>query len=261
MLKEYCYISAGNAGDHDSLVNLVNSARQCGVFHDFVLFVNKPVQNLNVHCFEAPQADYVDAASKLFIVKESLRALKYEYFIWIDPCSAFVRRPRSPLGLLHSSPLHIPLSGPWNDRPSSKADSKDELEALQAMRAFGLSGRLYLGTSAFWIVHRNVVHTVFRLCYEFDAFIRSQKRRMHPDVALTYAMARLCGDPSLHMLSVGADIWCLAHPSQSVRRSARIRLHNPPSAESSYVNPAIRTFTNSFIWATGVSRQRIQGSS
>ena len=61
-------------------------------------------------CYDAQEVEKTDGIFKLIYLKAGMSKLLFDYFIWIDADSVFVRNPRNVLDSLGKSPIHVPLT-------------------------------------------------------------------------------------------------------------------------------------------------------
>ncbi len=71
----------------------------------------------------------------------------------------------------------------------------------------GISNQAYLSQSAFWIVRREAIDTVYELALQFYNMAKQEGQPVDVDIALGYAMQMLCADPEAHLLEAHPEIW------------------------------------------------------
>lgn len=208
MNNRYCYWSVVNGAYANMMKLVVHSARTVGVFKDFHVWSDHPVPGTIHH----PATGFENAhyLFKLILLHDAIKALNYDYFVWIDPETYFVRNPGEILRVLQSSPVHASLEsdacnpqntrGVWcNCPPGTYA---------KLMRAKGVRSKsIFSANAGLWIVHHDVIDTFFRLCCEFWHFCKDQGYVFTEEAPIAYAMHMLCGNPYEHTLRATSDVW------------------------------------------------------
>lgn len=206
MSAKYCYWSVATGAYAALMEDCVRTARAAGVFKEFHVLTDRPLAGCE--CYDAMQCDKGDGLFKLHYLKAGMSRLLFDYFVWVDADTVFVRNPVDVLAPLGRSPIHVPLefnlSALAEDR-LWKGRSCLELRAL--LEQAGLSNQPYLSQSAFWIVRREAIDTVYELALEFFNRTKRDGRALNVDVALGFAMQILCGDPEAHLLTAHPDLW------------------------------------------------------
>jgi hypothetical protein len=187
---------------------MVNSARNVGVFRDFHIWTDRSIAG--AVCHEMGQVEKWGCLFKLTFLRDAVRRLDYEYFVWLDSDTYFVRHPGNVLRVLGGSPIHISLESdiclPHNRRPDWWDCPNAQFAAL--MRSKGVRSKSVFNVNGgFFIVHRDAVETVFNLAYDFWQFSRAQGFTFNDEPLLAYAMQMLCGNPYAHTLRQTADLW------------------------------------------------------
>jgi hypothetical protein len=107
MKKTYCYWSVAD-GDYARMFGAtVKSARQVGVFKDFHVWADRPVPG--AICHESGPFEKWGCLFKLLFLRDAVGKLNYDYFVWLDTDTWFVRNPGDVLRVLKGAPLHIAL--------------------------------------------------------------------------------------------------------------------------------------------------------
>jgi hypothetical protein len=157
--------------------------------------------------------------------------LLFDYFIWLDADSLFVRNPRNVLECLGKSPIHVPLTTNLSavvekcekeHNDSSVAPARGERgdpaisetlvglnpqQYVRLMRSAGVYNPVYLSASSFWIVQREAIDRVVELATHFRAFAKQKGATVGVSACLGYTMQMLCADPEAHRLKVRPDLW------------------------------------------------------
>jgi hypothetical protein len=121
---------------------VVGSAVQGAVHH--------PVEKIN-------KAHYL---FKFTFLRDAVAKLNYDYFVWLDADSWFVRNPGDLLRVMKDSPVHVSLEADACSPEARRADWWDCPLADYAglMRAAGVRSRSIFNVNAgLWIVHRDVI--------------------------------------------------------------------------------------------------------
>jgi hypothetical protein len=184
----------------------VASARAAGVFKEFHVFSDRHIAGCN--CYDAMEIVKAGHLFKLVYLKAGISKLLFDYFVWIDADSWFVRNPRDVLGCLGKSPIHVPLT---TNLSAFKRDEVAEGIATQKlvdlMVRGGIFNSVYLSTSGFWIVHRDVIDRVCELVQHFWGIGAEGGLQLGVGLGLGYAMQMLCGNPEAHLITVRPDLW------------------------------------------------------
>lgn len=208
MNSRYCFWSVVD-GDYAVMAQtMVRSARQVGVLREFHLWTDRPIDG--AVCHESGQVEKWGCLFKLTFLRDAVRTLNYDYFVWLDSDTYFVRHPGDVLRVLRGSPLHIALESdlclPHNQRPEWWGCPNPQCSAL--MRAKGVRSKSVFNVNGGqFIVHRDAIETVFNLAYGFWQFCRGQGFTFNDEPLLAYAMQMLCGNPYVHTLRATADLW------------------------------------------------------
>src|SRR5438876_1224639 len=122
MKPKYCYWSVCDGIYGAMMEHCVDTARSAGVFKEFHVFTDRPLEGCQ--CYDAYQFEKTNGLFKLHYLKVGMSRLNFDYFIWLDADTVFVRNPLDPLEALGRSPIHVPLEtdistltegNTWND--------------------------------------------------------------------------------------------------------------------------------------------------
>jgi hypothetical protein len=208
MKGRYCYWTVVD-GEHAWMAqSLVHSARRAGVFTDFHVWTDRPFAG--AICHDAGRVEKEGCLFKLTFLRDAVRPLDYEYFVWLDADTWFVRHPGSIVSVLRGSPLHVTLESDLCREDSARRDwwGCPNHRMVELLRARGVRGRSVFNVNGgFFVVHRDAIETLFRLAYEFWQFGRGQGLNFNDEPLLAYAMQMLCGNPHLHTLRETAGVW------------------------------------------------------
>jgi hypothetical protein len=206
MCPTYCYWSVAT-GDHGAMMErCVSSARAAGVFKEFHVLTDRPLEGCE--CYDAYECDKALGLFKLHYLKVGMSRLPFDYFIWLDPDTVFARNPVDILGVLGRSPFHVPLE---LDLTAVSVDAEWKgISCLKLRELYieaGILNRPYLCQSAFWIVRRDAIDTVYELAFQFVNLAKEKGTAVNVDTALGYAMQLLCADPEAHLLTRHPEVW------------------------------------------------------
>jgi hypothetical protein len=204
----YCYWSVVDGDYAPMMESVIASARQVGVFKDFHLWTDRPVKGAICHETKSFKKDHY--LFKLTFLQNEVRKLNYDYFIWLDADTWFVRNPGDPLRVLHGSPVHASLESDACNPANTRADWWDcSLKNYATLMRFkGVRSKAIFHVNAgFWIVHRDVIDTFCRLALDFWEFTKKAGCQFTEEPPLAYATHMLCGNPYLHTLRETSDLW------------------------------------------------------
>src|SRR2546429_7709539 len=105
MKDRYCYWTVTDGEYTDMAQALVHSARKAGVFKDFHIWSDHPVDEAICHSCGA--FEKVGWLFKLVYLREQVAKLNYDYFVWLDADNYFVRNPGNLLSVMQGSPVHV----------------------------------------------------------------------------------------------------------------------------------------------------------
>ena len=208
MSATYCYWTVVD-GDYAVMAeSVIRSARNVGIFTDFHVWADRPVAGGIFH--EAGKFEKWGCLFKLTFLRDAVQKLKYDYFIWFDTDSYFVRHPGNVLRVLRGSPLHIGLESDvcfpnnrrldWWDCPNLVFADLMRTRGVRSQSVFNVNG-------GFFIVHRDAIETVYELAYDFWHFCRDKGFIFNDEPLLAYAMQMLCGNPYIHTVRSTCDLW------------------------------------------------------
>src|ERR1041385_5679008 len=168
MRQRYCYWSVCDGPYTDLMRECVASARKTGVFKEFHVLTDASIEGCE--CYDALTIEKTDHFFKLIYLKAAISKLLFDYFIWIDADTRFVRNPRNVLDSLGKSPMHVPLTSNLSQLSEDKP-----LKGISARQYAGLMvkagvlGPVYFSGSSFWILHHDAID---RVC-ELSQYIRA----------------------------------------------------------------------------------------
>ncbi len=206
MRESYCYWTVATGTYGALMESCVRSARAAGVFKEFHVLTDRPLEGCE--CYDACNCDKDRGLFKLHYLKVGMSRLPFDYFIWIDSDTVFVRNPVDPLGALSRSPIHVPLEANLSEIPAD-AELKGIAcgRLLELYREAGIANQVYLSQSAFWIVNREAISAVFEYAFQFLNGAQAKGILLDADAGLGYAMQILCADPEAHCVGARPDLW------------------------------------------------------
>ena len=235
---KYCYWSVCD-GEYAALMgNCVRTARAAGVFKEFHVLTDRPIDGCE--CYDAHKCDKGNGLFKLHYLKVGMSRLPFEYFVWVDADTIFVRNPVDILGSLSRSPIHVPLEADLSAVPQDAVRNGTAVGHLCAlMRKSGVTNRPYLCQSAFWIVHSAAINTVYDLALGFWHKAKDDGLVLNVSAALGYAMQMLCADPGGHQVTCRTDLWATGDQDDPQAVSNPWLWRQPLAATEFVVHPAI----------------------
>jgi hypothetical protein len=184
----------------------VRTARQAGVFKEFHVLTDRPLEGCE--CYDAFQFEKTHGLFKLHYLKVGMGRLNFDYFVWLDADTVFVRNPVDVLAPLGRSPIHVPLELNLSAITEDRTWKEVSLFRLrEALRHEGIVNQVYLCGSAFWIVHHDAIEIVYDLALGFWHKAKDAGTIADVSAALGYAMQILCADPEGHMLTQLPNLW------------------------------------------------------
>ena len=162
MNANYCFWSVCD-GEYGSLMErCVRTARASGVFKEFHVLCDRPLEGCE--CYDAMQCDKTHGLFKLHYLKVGMSRLSFDYFVWLDADTVFVRNPINLLATMSRSPIHVPL-----EVILSTLERGREWKGISCFKLRdlfcenGITNQVYLSQSAFWIVKRDAIDAVYEL--------------------------------------------------------------------------------------------------
>lgn len=212
----YCYWSIATAPTHRELMRqCVVSARQAGETADFHVYCDEPIQGPQVFSHETAPFPVFHGMYKLLFLKQFVAHLNYDYFVFIDSDTHFMRQPAGLLDLLKFSPFHTPLETPLDQTPPGAIWEGSSLDAWQQrMRHKNTpNAPYYLADGGFWITHHDVIEQVadLALYYWNDADAPPDADRSlglkNAAFTLSFITQMLCGNPLQHSIADTLPLW------------------------------------------------------
>jgi hypothetical protein len=242
MGNRYCYWSVADGPYARLMEECVASARRAGVFKEFHVLTDRPIEGCE--CYDAQELDKSNGLFKLIYLKAGISKLLFDYYVWIDADSWFVRNPVSVLGSLCHSPIHVPLSTNLSElAEDARLNGISTKQYIELMSKEGVYNPVYRPDSAFWIIHRDAIDRVYELAGHFRA--KAEEKGLKPDgtASLGYAMQMLCANPEAHRVKARPDLWASddldCFQGRLPDRSSPWPLVDPLTRENLTVNPAV----------------------
>src|SRR6266446_645537 len=107
MKAGYCYWSVCDGAYGAMMEHCVRTARQSAVFKEFHVLTDRPLEGCE--SYDAFQFEKTNGLFKLHYLKVGMSRLNFDYFVWLDADTVFVRNPVDVLEPLGRSPIHVPL--------------------------------------------------------------------------------------------------------------------------------------------------------
>lgn len=207
-MYKYCYWSVADGKHAEMMKSVIRSARNVGVKEDFHIWSDTNIDGaINHECGNFDKSHYL---FKFKFLKEQVSALDYDFFVFLDADSYFVRNPGNVLRVLYGAPIHVCLESdctdPQNTRPDWWGCPLDKY--VQLMRERGVKSKSVFNTNAgFWIVKKEVIDLFYNLTMEFWQYCKNCGFIFTEEAPLAYAGHMLMADPYVHTLKSHRDIW------------------------------------------------------
>lgn len=209
MTSRFCYWSIATGDYADLLTALVASARRAGVREDFHVWTDREVPG--AQCHPAGQFDNWGWLFKLVFLRDEVARLDYDYFIFLDADSWFVRAPEDPGRWIEDTPLHIPFGADLTLAPPRALWWEYPVEThIALMRAAGVRhASLYNVNAGLFIVRRDAIETVCALANQYWSFCQRHGVLCVDEPLLAYVSQRLTRFPERHTLAVSHAFWAI----------------------------------------------------
>lgn len=208
MSDRYCYWSVVDGAYAPMMASVVESARRVGVFKEFHIWTDRDIPG--AVCHPIKRLDKRHYLFKLHFLRNEVRRLPFDYFVWLDADSWFVRDPGDVLRVMQGAPVHSSLESdacdPRNVRPDWWECSLKNYATLLRFRGVH-SHAIFNVNAGFWIVQRDAIDTFYHLCFDFWHFCKRAGYVFTEEAPLAYATHMLCGDPYRHTLRNTTDLW------------------------------------------------------
>lgn len=208
MKDRYCYWSVVDGTYAQMMQATVDSARRVGVFKDFHIWTDEPIRDAVSH--PLTNLDKTLYLFKLRFLRDEISRLDYDYFVWLDADTYFVRDPGDLLRIMQGSPVHSSLESDACLEENVRPDWWDcsLKDYITLMRFMGVRSRaIYNVNAGFWIVHHDVIRRFCELAFEFWNLATKAGFEFTEEPPLAYVTHMLCGNPYVHTLRHTSDIW------------------------------------------------------
>ena len=155
MTPSYCYWSVADGEYARMFAATIQSARRAGVFKDFHVWADRPIPEAISH--EAGPFEKWQYLFKLTFLRDAVRKLNYDYFVWLDTDTWFVRNPGNVLRVLKGSPIHIALESDvcrkenkrsdWWRCPNETFAALMRTKGVRSRAIFNVNGGLFICSS------------------------------------------------------------------------------------------------------------------
>jgi len=247
MFGSYCWWSIGDGMHGKMLKGTVKSMREHNIEGDIHLWTDqKEIDGATVHHIDTNSFDKKHYLFKLRFLRDYVEKLPYDYYIFFDADSYFVRPlPYNPLMMMQGSPVHSFLES-YTSHPNNKRFDwwgcwLTKYEQLMRDRGV-ISRRIYNVNAGLWIVQREAVMAFYNLCDDFWKYCESQGVLFTEEAPLAYATHMLCGDAEAHTLSNFTDFWAsdwTGNFNQRLPDGSAWHFTDYFTGERTQVNPAI----------------------
>lgn len=186
---------------------VIASARAVGVEEPFHIWADKPVEGAITYDAGNFKKDHY--LFKLDFLKE-IGKLFYDYYVFIDADSWFVRHPGDLIRYCHDSPVHFTMESDCTLTHGYRQDwwNCPLSEYCRLMREKGVRSRsIYNLNAGFWITKRGVTDHVFRLGQEFWHHANKNEYVFTEEAPLAYVAHMLMGNPYKHQLRLSPELW------------------------------------------------------
>jgi hypothetical protein len=209
MSDKYCFWSVADGQYGKMMESVIKSARNVDIDTDFHIWSDQNINGSVTH-----QSGTFDKNAYLFkfhFLKNEVSKLNYDYFIFIDADSYFVRKPDNILKVLYGSPVHICMESDCTLLTNKRPDWWGCLlpKYCQLMKFAGVRSKAIYNTNAgFWIVHHDVIDTFYELGMNFWNLCKNNGcYKFTEEPPLAYIGHMLMGNPYIHTLRENTDIW------------------------------------------------------
>jgi hypothetical protein len=246
MPKKFCYWSVADGVHAKMMATAIASARRQGVQEDFHVWTNGDIPG--AVCHPCGRFDHALYLFKLKFLVEKVRRLKYDFFVFLDADSYFVRHPGEGTfeRLLRRNPWFVQLESECN----SKFVSREDWWGCPIrwypllLRYHGVrSERIYNCNGGFWIVRKTAIEDFYRQAMDFFSFAREELHLVNfteePPLAF---VGHLVDDPQLNTLQATHHVWAsdwTGHFSGRLPTSEQWEFEDYMTGQRTRVNPAI----------------------
>jgi hypothetical protein len=213
------------------------------VAEDFHVWSSEPIDGATCHpCGALNKPLFI---FKFALLREQVKRLNYDAFVWLDADNYFVRHPGDVLRALNGASVHATLESDVTRPGSRHADwwGIPLASFVELMRSKGVRAPAVFNTNAgFWIVRREAIDRFCNLAMDFWLACEANLWRVTEEAPLAYAAQMLCSEPEPHTQRATASLWASDWTGQF---AGRLPTGEPWAyedfftGERSPVNPAI----------------------
>lgn len=200
------------------MIRCVNSARFRGIFNEFQILTNSPIPQAN--SYELMEFDAAEGLFQILYLKLAMAKLNFDYFVWIDADTVFLRPPIGLLDTMSDAPIHVPLTPLPGPEPRHSVKKR--------MQNYGIPNPIHNCSNAFWVLHHDAIGN---FCDLSLAYWHAAKEAGHHPAAsevIGAAAHLLYADPNRHSIDALPDLWTSA---DYVKNEARLSPHNSPTSQ------------------------------
>jgi hypothetical protein len=204
----FCYWSIADGAYAEMLQTAVRSARAVGVREDIHVWSDRDVVGATAH------EPGVFAKSlylfKLEFLRDRAAQLNYDFLVFFDADTYFVRHPGNLLSALHGAPVHVVLESDCTRSTNRRPDwwGCPLPVFVDLMHSQGVRSRSVFNTNAgFWIVHHDVHDRLVDLALQFWSHCKQKGYEFTEEAPLAYVGQMLVGNPYLHTLEHNRALW------------------------------------------------------
>jgi glycosyltransferase involved in cell wall biosynthesis len=207
----FCYFSGTNRSNEAKMIEtMMRSARAVGVPEDFHIFSPSATPGAINHQFPANR-DWKNHFAKVDILKE-LHAShpEYDYYVWLDTDSFFVRDPGDLSELIRNNKCWVSMESEVTSA-ANKHHGWQHIEKshlVQWMREFGCPEKVYNTNGGMWIVRADAVDEFHSLAFDLRAKLDAKAgRRTDDEVVLAMLGQIMVPDHERNTFAHHKEIW------------------------------------------------------
>jgi hypothetical protein len=209
--QKICYWSIGSNHHSYMVQSLINSKIKYGISGDFIAFTDKNLSNcINENLDSNIQ---MNLSNYMFKFQYLYKLLKYdyEYFIFLDADSIFVKESEiCPVSLLNGDPWHIFLESPINLPTTKRPDwwGVPVKILTEIFREMGVTAAEIRNVNAgYWICKKEFIHKAYQLgAYCYKTF-REKGFKITEEIPMSYIANYISKDVQSHFHEKYAKYW------------------------------------------------------
>ena len=208
-MPRVCFWSIGDGKHSYILQALVDSFHAVGMKEDFHVFADRKIEGATTH--SVGTFNKKRFLFKFDFLRDRVKELDYDLFIFLDADNYFVRKPPFPLeNLMQGASIHA-----FFENDCTKADPHKLWwrcpvgEFVHLMRECGITDeKVYNVNAGFFIVQREAIDVVCGLALDFWENASRHGYELTEEAPLAYAAQMLCNHPEKHLLRDHFNVWC-----------------------------------------------------